>query len=199
MLIQTIQKWFEAFESKFVPFERDSKHSKANSNYLNGIRGIQVQIPTIRKGFERHSDANLNNSKGFKVFECKFQPFNRDSKHSNANSNYLKMIRSTWMQIRTQIPIIWKGFEAFEHKFEQFKKDLKQSNPNSKHLNGIASIRMQILTFWKKFEAFKSQFEPLKRDSKHSNPNCNHSNQIWNIRMQILTIWTRFQAFKRKF
>ena len=43
---------FEAFEYKFDPFERDSKHLNVNSNILKGIRGIWTQIITIRKGFE---------------------------------------------------------------------------------------------------------------------------------------------------
>ena len=52
MQILTIQKGFEAFECKFKPFERDSKHSNPNSNYLKGIRKIRMQILTIWKGFE---------------------------------------------------------------------------------------------------------------------------------------------------
>ena len=61
--------------------ERHSKHSNANSigknansNHSNGIRTIWMQIPTIRTGL--------------KPFECQFQPFEWDSKHSNANSNH---------------------------------------------------------------------------------------------------------------
>ena len=60
---------------------------------------IQIQILTIQKGFE--------------AFECKFKPFERDSKHSNPNSNYLKGIRKIQMQILT----IRTKFEAFECKF----------------------------------------------------------------------------------
>ena len=58
-----------------------------------------MQIRTIRKGFE--------------AFESKFEPLERDSKHSNANSNHSKGIRSIWMQILT----IWTTFEEFECKF----------------------------------------------------------------------------------
>ena len=54
-----------------------------------------MQIRTIRKGFE--------------AFQFKFEPFERDWKHSNSNSNHSKGIRSIEMQIRT----IRKGFEAF--------------------------------------------------------------------------------------
>ena len=60
-----------------------------------------MQIRTIRKGFE--------------AFECKFEPFETDSKHSNANPNHSKEIRTIRMQILT----IRKGFEAFDEcKFE---------------------------------------------------------------------------------
>ena len=58
MQIRTIRNGFEAFECKFEPFERDSKHVNADSNNSKGIRIIQVQIRTIQKGFE--------------AFECKF-------------------------------------------------------------------------------------------------------------------------------
>ena len=60
--------------------------------------------------------------KGFNAFECKFEPFEMDLKHSNANSNHSKGIWSiqkgfepfkrVW-SIRTQILTIWKGFEPF--------------------------------------------------------------------------------------
>ena len=52
MQIRTIRKGLEAFEFKFEPFERDSKHSNANANFSKGIRRIEMQIRTIRKGFE---------------------------------------------------------------------------------------------------------------------------------------------------
>ena len=44
--------------------------------------------------------------KGFKAFECKFEQFERDSKHLNENSNHSKGIQSIQMQISN----IWKGF-----------------------------------------------------------------------------------------
>ena len=66
-----------------------------------------MQILTIRKGFE--------------IFECKFEPFDRELKHSSANSNHLKGIRS----IRVQILTIWKEFEAFEWKLEAFEQNSK--------------------------------------------------------------------------
>ena len=85
-----------------------------------------MQIRSIRKVLE--------------AFECKFEPFESDSKHSNANSSHLKVIRSIQMQIRT----IRKGFEAFKW--------------NSRHSKGIQIIQMQILTIRKVFEAFWLKF-----------------------------------------
>ena len=85
-----------------------------------------MHILTLRKGLER--------------FECKFEPFEKDSKH-------LKQIRT-----------IRKGFEAFESNFEQFEKDLKDSNVNSKLSKRIRSIRMQIRTIQKGFEGFECKF-----------------------------------------
>ena len=54
-----------------------------------------MQIPTIRKGFE--------------AFKFKFEAFERDSKHLDANSKHSKVIVSIRMQIRA----IRKGSEAF--------------------------------------------------------------------------------------
>ena len=54
-----------------------------------------MQIRTIRKAFE--------------AFECNFEILKRDSKHSNANTNHSKGIRSIRMQILT----VQKRFEAF--------------------------------------------------------------------------------------
>ena len=73
-----------------------------------------MQVRAIRKGLE--------------AFEFKFEPFERDSNHSNANSNHSKGIRSIEMQIRTT----QKGFEALKCKFEPLKR--------------IQSIRLQIRT-----------------------------------------------------
>ena len=78
----------------------------------------------------------------------------RDSNHSNANSDHSKGIQSIRMQIRT----FRKGFEAFECKFEPFERDLKHSNANSNHSKGIWSIWMQILNIRKGFEAFECKF-----------------------------------------
>ena len=43
-----------------------------------------MQIETIQKGFE--------------AFNCKFEPFEMESKHSNANFNHSTRIRSIRMQ-----------------------------------------------------------------------------------------------------
>jgi len=80
----------DTFESKFKPFERDTKHSNVNSNNSIGIRSIRIQIRTIGTSFE--------------ALECKLETFKRDSKHSNTNSNYSKRIRN--------IGSIQKGFEC---------------------------------------------------------------------------------------
>ena len=74
MQIRISKKGFEAFESKFEafkrdsksfeykfkPFERDLKHLNLNSNDLKGIRSTQMRILTIRKGFKTISNANSN-------------------------------------------------------------------------------------------------------------------------------------------
>ena len=64
-----------------------------------------MQVRAIRKGFE--------------AFECKFEPFERESKGSNANFNHSKGIRSIQMEILT----IRQGFEAFNCKFKPFERD----------------------------------------------------------------------------
>ena len=52
MQILTIRTKFKAFKWKFEFFERDSKHSYANSYHSKGIQSFQNQIQNIRKGFE---------------------------------------------------------------------------------------------------------------------------------------------------
>ena len=116
----------------------------------------------------------------FKAIECKFEPFERDSKQSNENSNHSKGI----LTIRMQIRIIRTRFEAMEWKFKPFErnsnhsnelwsigKDLKQWNANWNHLKGILTIRMR--------------FEAFERDSNHSNAN---SKEFRSNRIQIRTI-----------
>ena len=148
MQIRTIRKGFEVFECKFKPFERDSKHSNANSNDSKGIRCIWMQTWTIRKGFVG--------------FECKCEPFERNSKHSNRNSNQSKGIRSIRMQILT----IRNGFKAFKCKFySNFK------------------CKFQIRTIRKEFQVFECKFEPFERDSKHLNANSNHLEGIRSIQI----------------
>ena len=93
------------------------------------------------------------------TIQIKFEAFESNSKHSNANSNHSKEIRSIWIQIlmdlkhsnansnhSNQIP-------SFERKFELFEWEL-----NGNHSNQIQSIRKQILTIWIKFEAFECKF-----------------------------------------
>ena len=74
MQILTIWTGFEAFDCKFYSYERDSKHSNANSNHSKGIRSIRIQIRTIRKGYKTFECKNLNIRSEFEVFESKFKP-----------------------------------------------------------------------------------------------------------------------------
>ena len=87
---------FQQFEYKLEPFEQNSKHLNANSNHSKGIRAIPMQILTLRTRFE--------------AFKCKLQPFkthfkhfnvnfDRELKHSNANSYHSNSILSIRMQI----------------------------------------------------------------------------------------------------
>ena len=110
-----------------------------NCNHSKWIQSIRMQIQNIRMGFE--------------AFESKFDPLVRDSKHSNANSN-------------------------FQKRFKAFEPHSKHSNTNSNPSNEIRSIRMQIQNFPKGSEAFESKFKALERDSNHSNVNSNHSKEI---------------------
>ena len=131
----------------------------------------------------------------FEAFECKFEPFERDSKQLNANPNHSQRIRSIQLQIRT------------------IRKDSKHLNANSNHSKGIRSNRMHIRTIRKGLQAFECKFEPFERDqknsriqirtrdSKHSHPNSNQSKGIRSIRLQIRTIRKpfecKFEPFKR--
>ena len=55
-----IRKGFEAFESKFQPFERASKHSNANSNYSNlNSRGFAA--------FEIKQQSNVESSRVMQI------------------------------------------------------------------------------------------------------------------------------------
>ena len=127
MQIRTTQKGFKAFDCKFEPFERDSKHSNAHSNHSKGFRSILMQIRANSKGIGSIRIQIRTIGNGFEAFESKFEPFERDSKHSNANSS-------------------------------QFERDWKHSNSNSNHWKRIPSIRIQIRTIRKGFEGFKCKF-----------------------------------------
>ena len=73
--------------------------------------------------------------KGFEVFESTFEQLERDWKHSNANDNHSKGIRSIRMQILT-----------IKTKLKAFERDSKHSNANSKYSKGIQRIQIQIRT-----------------------------------------------------
>ena len=104
MQILSIRKGFEGFKLKFEPFERGSKHLNANSNHSKGVRSIPMQIPP--KGIRIIRMQIRTTRKRLEAFECKFEAFKRDSKHSNVNSNHWLGIRSNRMQIQ----MIQKGF-----------------------------------------------------------------------------------------
>ena len=87
-----------------------------------------MQILTIQKRFE--------------AFQCKCEPFKRDSKHSNANSNPCNEIR----EIRMQILIILKGFEAFECNFELLYR------------KGFEAVKSKFERFEKGFKVFECDF-----------------------------------------
>ena len=169
MQILTIRKGFEQFECKFYPLEPNLKHSNANFKPSSEIRSIWMQILTIRKGFEpfkcklkplemvqsiriqpferdsKHSEANSNHSKGIEVSECIFELFERDSTHWKVNPNHSKVIRHIRIQIRSIRKQIWTvrtQFEAFECKFEYATCNWNYSNENSNHPKGIRSIQM---------------------------------------------------------
>ena len=138
--------------------------------------------------------------------ECKFKPFERDSKQSNAISKHSKPIR---MQIRT----IRMRFEAIKFNFEPLYKDLKKGNANLNHLNKLQCNQLQIWTIWKGFKPVEWKFKPFERDSKQLKANSNNSKGILIIWMQIQAIrknsnhsneklWTirkEFEAFEWKF
>ena len=152
MPIRTVWTRFEALECKVEPFEWHSKQQNANSNHSKRILTCRMPIWTIPMEFEQ--------------FECKFEQlkrdlnylkatFERNSNHSNANSNHSKEIlanhsnevRSSRMQTWT----IRTTFKALECKFEPFERDSNHSNANSNRSNDIQTIWMQILTIQKGF------------------------------------------------
>ena len=119
--IWTSRMGFEAFKSKFGSLVRDSKHSNRNSNHskgtwkhsnpnLNNLKGIQMQILTIWKGF--------------KAFKCKFKPFEKDS-------NPFQMV---WIYIW----MLWILFKWLEFAFESLSNCLNlDSNAFKSLLNGL--------------------------------------------------------------
>ena len=76
--IVNIRKLFEAFEYLL-------KHSNANSNHLKGIESSRMQIRSFRMKIRTILMHIQTIRKGIKAFESKFDPFEKDWKHSNAN------------------------------------------------------------------------------------------------------------------
>ena len=104
MQIQTLRTRFEVSKCKF---ERDSKQSNANSNHFKGIQSTQMQNLTIWTKFEAFVwNSNPSNEiwsiwtqtptiqRAFEAFECKFEWFDRESKHSNSNSYHSNEIEA---------------------------------------------------------------------------------------------------------
>ena len=69
-----IRKGFEVFKLKFEPFEMDSRHSNVNLNHSKGIRRLRMESLTI-PNISKNLNANSNHSKGFEAFKSKFKPF----------------------------------------------------------------------------------------------------------------------------
>ena len=68
MQIRTIRKGFEAFKFNFDTFEKDSKHSNANSKHSKVIGNIRMQIRAIQKWFEAFKCKFETIGKGFEAF-----------------------------------------------------------------------------------------------------------------------------------
>ena len=68
-----------------------------------------MPIQTVRTRFEALRMQIQTIRTTFKALECKFQPFKRDSNHSNANSNRSNDIQ-TILTIQMQILTIRKEF-----------------------------------------------------------------------------------------
>ena len=116
-------------------------HQVAHENEVRGLKILKIQA-FIRCNEGTIVDGALKNPNRIRVeaFESKFQAFEKDSKHSNPNTNHSKGIRSSPLQIQT-IPT---SFKSFESKFESFERDWNHSNENSNHSKGIRIIRNQI-------------------------------------------------------
>ena len=100
MLIRTIRKRFQAFETKLEPFERDSKLLNPTSNIRKKFEAIECKFEPFE--WDRSiSMLILTIRKRFQAFKTKFEPFERDSKLSNPTSNHSKGIRTIQMQILT--------------------------------------------------------------------------------------------------
>ena len=105
---------FEWLEFELECFETLSTGSNFHLNASNPFQMARICIRMLAITFECFPMQIRTVQKIFKAFKCKFEPFERDLKHSNGNSNHSKGIRRIWIQIRT----IRMGFEAFECKFD---------------------------------------------------------------------------------
>ena len=115
MEIRTIRR---RFQKHSITNSNRSKGIRSILNHSKGIRGIQIQIQTIGKGFIAF-ECKFKQFKGIRSIRIQIWTIRKGLKHSNPNSNDLKRIRS----IRMQILIIRTKFKAFECKFEPFERD----------------------------------------------------------------------------
>ena len=84
-MIWTIRIQILTIRQGFEPFEKDWKHSNADLNHSKRIGSIRMQIRTIWKVFKSFE---RNFYLFDEAFECKFEPLEKDSKHSNPNSSH---------------------------------------------------------------------------------------------------------------
>ena len=145
---------FEWFEFAFEWFESISNGSNLHSNASNAsnpFRIYRICFWVVRIPFERFEFLFehlwmqiLTIRTGLEKFECKFEPFEKDSKYSIANSNHLKGFWS----IRMQITTIRKGFDAS---------------------NSFQMVQICIRMFWIRFKWFELAFDRLDSHSNLSN------------------------------
>ena len=111
-----------------------------------------MEIRAIRKGFKIRILIRTIRKK-FEAFYWKFEPFERNSKHSNVNSNHSKEIRSIL-------------------NLQPFERDSKHSNAHSNHSKNIRSIRMSNSNHSKGIQSIQIQIWTIRKP-KHSNSNSN--------------------------
>ena len=246
---------FKWFKFVFECFESHSNSWNLHLNVWNPLRMTQICIPKLRipcewfkfacKSFKFHSNGSnfysnvLNHVRmfrmnwmqiltiqlGFEAFECKFQLFEHDSKHSNMirnirtwfetfdsnASNPFRMVRicilnSVWV-VQSWLRILQIPFEWFEFEFKSFKSHSNGSYLHSNasnpirivgiclHSNGQICIRM----VWNSFKWFEFGLEWFESRSSGSNLHSNASNPIGEVRICIRKLQIPFEWFELAF